>query len=75
MDVTASDHVPSGPPPVSVHFVNNVLAAAASYVEDDPDEARDVLALLSQFLTYRLGPGSTTVPVARELEHVATYLR
>jgi LytS/YehU family sensor histidine kinase len=75
MDVTASDHVPSGPPPVSVHFVNNVLAAAASYVEDDPDEARDVLALLSQFLTYRLHPGTTTVPVARELEHVATYLR
>jgi LytS/YehU family sensor histidine kinase len=75
MDVTAPDHVPPGPEPVSVHFVNNVLAAAASYIEDDPDEARDVLALLSQFLTYRLRPGTGTVPVARELDHVATYLR
>ena len=63
------------PAPVSVHFVNNVLAAAASYIEDDPDEARDILALLSQFLTYRLRPGTGTVPVARELDHVATYLR
>jgi LytS/YehU family sensor histidine kinase len=75
MDVTGADHVPAGPPPVSVHFVNNVLAAAASYIEDEPDEARDVLALLSQFLTYRLRPGTAPVRVARELEHVATYLR
>jgi LytS/YehU family sensor histidine kinase len=75
MDVTGPLHAPAGPPPVSVHFVNNVLAAAASYIEDDPDEARDVLALLSQFLTYRLRPGNAPVPVARELEHVATYLR
>ena len=40
--------------PVSAHFVNNVLAAAASYIEDDPDYARDVLAELGQFLSYRL---------------------
>ena len=36
------------------HFVNNVLAAAASYIDDDPDYARDVLAELGQFLSYRL---------------------
>jgi LytS/YehU family sensor histidine kinase len=74
-DLTAAERASGGPPPVSVHFVNNVLAAAASYIEDDPDEARDVLALLSQFLTYRLAGDADPVPVARELEHVATYLR
>ena len=74
-DFAAADRAPSGQPPVSVHFVNNVLAAAAGYIEDDPDEARDVLALLSQFLTYRLRSAPDAVPVAQELEHVATYLR
>lgn len=63
------------PAPVSVHFVNNVLAAAASYVEDDPDEARDVLAELSAFLSYRLRDGPPEVPLAQELEHVGVYVR
>jgi hypothetical protein len=45
-DFAAAERASSGPPPVSVHFVNNVLAAAASYIEDDPDEVRDVLAQL-----------------------------
>jgi two-component system, LytTR family, sensor kinase len=74
-DFAAAERAPSGPPPVSVHFVNNVLAAAASSIEDDPDQARDVLALVSQFLTYRLRGGDGLVPVAQELDHVATYLR
>jgi two-component system LytT family sensor kinase len=74
-DFAAAERAPSGPPPVSVHFVNNVLAAAAGYIEDDPDGARDVLALLSQFLSYRLRSGDGVVPVGEELEHVATYLR
>ena len=74
-DFVAADRAPSGQPPVSVHFINNVLAAAAGYIEDDPDEARDVLALLSQFLSYRLRSSADAVPVAQEFEHVATYLR
>jgi two-component system, LytTR family, sensor kinase len=74
-DITAVDRAPTGLPPVSVHFVNNVLAAAAGYIEDDPDEARDVLALLSQFLSYRLRTVADLVPVAQELDHVTTYLR
>jgi two-component system, LytTR family, sensor histidine kinase AlgZ len=64
----------SGGAPVSVHFVNNVLAAAASYIEDDPELARDVLADLGSFLSHRLR-GPRTVPVADELDHVAVYLR
>ena len=64
----------AGVPPVSVHFVNNVLATAASYIEEDPDTARDVLAELGAFLTHRLR-GARTVSPADELEHVAVYVR
>ncbi len=60
--------------PVSVHFVNNVLAAAASLIEVEPDGARDVLADLGAFLSHRLRP-ARIVPLAQELEHVATYTR
>lgn len=60
---------------LSAHFVNNVLAAAASYIDEDPDRARDVLAELGQFLSYGLRSAQTPVTVAQELEHTATYLR
>jgi LytS/YehU family sensor histidine kinase len=63
-----------GSSPVSVHFVNNVLAAAASYIEEDPDTARDVLAELGAFLTHRLRAPRVVSP-AEELEHVGVYLR
>jgi LytS/YehU family sensor histidine kinase len=64
----------TGAAPVSVHFVNNVLAAAASYIELEPDTARDVLAELGAFLSHRLRP-PRVVPLAQELDHVAVYLR
>ena len=63
-----------GVSPVSVHFVNNVLAAAASYIEEDPDTARDVLAELGAFLSHRLR-GPRAVSPAEELDHVGVYLR
>jgi LytS/YehU family sensor histidine kinase len=63
-----------GSSPVSLHFVNNVLAAAASYIEEDPDTARDVLAELGAFLSHRLR-GPRVVSTAEELEHVGVYLR
>ena len=66
--------VPDAPPPVSAHFVNNVLAAAASYIDEEPDTARDVIAELGQFLTFRLRDPAP-VSLARELEHVSTYVR
>jgi LytS/YehU family sensor histidine kinase len=71
------DRIPgeqTGVSPVSVHFVNNVLAAAASYIEEDPDMARDVLAELGAFLSHRLRPARAVSP-AEELEHVGVYLR
>src|SRR3954466_5177437 len=64
----------TGGAPVSVHFVNNVLAAAASYIEVEPDTARDVLAGLGAFLSHRLRP-ARIVPLAQELDHVAVYVR
>jgi LytS/YehU family sensor histidine kinase len=60
--------------PVSVHFVNNVLAAAASYIEVEPETARDVLADLGAFLSHRLRQ-RPSVGLAEELAHVATYVR
>jgi LytS/YehU family sensor histidine kinase len=66
--------VSDAPPPVSAHFVNNVLAAAASYIDDEPETARDVIAELGQFLSFRLRDPAP-VSLARELEHVTTYVR
>ena len=63
-----------GVTPVSVHFVNNVLAAAASYIEEDPEAAREVLAELGAFLSHRLR-GARAVSPAEELEHIGVYLR
>jgi LytS/YehU family sensor histidine kinase len=71
---SGSQHTPTGAAPVSVHFVNNVLAAAASYIEVEPDTARDVLAELGAFLSHRLRP-ARFVPLAQELDHVAVYVR
>jgi two-component system, LytTR family, sensor histidine kinase LytS len=73
-DRAPGNKTPTGAAPVSVHFVNNVLAAAASYIEVEPDTARDVLAELGAFLSHRLRP-ARIVPLAQELDHVATYLR
>lgn len=66
---------PGADVPLSAHFVNNVLAAAASYIEDDPEYARDVLAELGQFLSFRLRKDSGVVPIRQELAHVASFLR
>jgi LytS/YehU family sensor histidine kinase len=64
----------AGAAPMSVHFVNNVLAAAASYIEVEPETARDVLADLGAFLSHRLRQ-RRAVGLAEELEHVRTYVR
>ena len=57
------------------HFVNNVLAAAASYIEDDPDTARDVLAELGRVPVPPPAPGPLPSRSAQELDHVGVYLR
>ena len=63
-----------GVSPVSVHFVNNVLAAAASYIEEDPDAARDVLELLGRGHLAR--PAQAVGEESTELgQHVARGVR
>jgi LytS/YehU family sensor histidine kinase len=69
-----SQNTTTGAAPVSVHFVNNVLAAAASYIEAEPETARDVLAGLGAFLSHRLRP-ARVIPLTQELDHVAVYIR
>lgn len=63
------------PPPPGAHFLNNVLATTASYVDEDPSRARDLLADLGAFLAYRLRDDLRPVPLADELDFVRTYLR
>ena len=59
-----SQNTPTGAAPVSVHFVNNVLAAAASYIEDEPDYARDVLAELGRSCPIVCARPARFVPLA-----------
>jgi LytS/YehU family sensor histidine kinase len=66
--------MPGPPPPPSAHFVNNVLAAAAGLVDEDPGQARDVLAELGQFLAYRLRTALDPVPLADELAALRSLL-
>lgn len=73
--MNGSVHEAQAVAPVSAHFVNNVLAAAASLIEEDPDLARDVLAELGQFLSYRLRDVPAPVSLRQELDHVATFIR
>ena len=77
MQATAltSDGPRAGSSDVSAHFINNVLAAAASYIDEDPDLARDVLAELGQFLAYGLRSAPEPATLGRELDHLSTYLR
>jgi Histidine kinase len=71
--IGATPRIPVQTPPLSVHFVNNALAAAAGLVDEDPDAARDVLADLGLFLSHRLRE-PRAVTLAEELEHVGVYL-
>lgn len=72
--VPADEHDAARKRPLSVHFVNNVLAAAAGAVEDDPVLARDTLAHLGAYLTAVLRDPVPAVPVAEELDLVESYL-
>ncbi|WP_205696404.1 histidine kinase [Conexibacter sp. SYSU D00693] len=73
--VQATRRGSDAPPAPGAHFLNNVLAAAASYVEEDPDLARDLLAELGAFLAYRLRRDLEPVPLDEELAFTRSYLR
>jgi two-component system, LytTR family, sensor kinase len=59
---------------ISSHFVHNALAAVASDIRSDPEEARELLAELAEFTRYAVHDDRAYVTLAEELEYVARYL-
>ncbi len=59
---------------ISSHFVCNALAAVASNIRSDPDEARELLAELAEFTRYAIHDRRPYVTLAEELEYLAHYL-
>lgn len=60
---------------ISPHFVYNALAAVASQIHRDPDEARELLAEFAEFTRYAFRGERPYVTIADELGYVETYLR
>ncbi len=59
---------------ISSHFVHNALAAVASDIRSDPEEARELLAELAEFTRYAIDGDRLYVTLAEELEYVVRYL-
>lgn len=60
---------------ISSHFVYNALAAVASDIRTDPDEARELLVELAEFTRYAVRGDRLYVTLSEELECVGRYLR
>ena len=60
---------------ISPHFVYNSLAAIASYIHSNPEEARALLAEFAEFSRYSFKRERTYVTLAEELHYVQKYLR
>ncbi|HEY3366418.1 MAG TPA: LytS/YhcK type 5TM receptor domain-containing protein [Symbiobacteriaceae bacterium] len=56
------------------HFLFNALNTIAAVCRRDPDKARDLLVLLSQYLRASLQAGDGLIALGRELEFVEAYL-
>ncbi|MHB8659151.1 MAG: sensor histidine kinase [Solirubrobacteraceae bacterium] len=60
---------------ISPHFVYNALAAIASYIHTNPEEARELLSEFAEFTRYAFSSQSPYVTLADELHYVEKYLR
>lgn len=60
---------------ISSHFVYNALAAVASDIRSDPDEARELLGKLAEFTRYAVYDDRLYVTLAEELEYLARYIQ
>jgi len=60
---------------ISPHFVYNALAAIASQIHVDPDEARELLTDFADFTRYAFRGQRPYVTLADELRYVEKYLR
>jgi two-component system LytT family sensor kinase len=60
---------------ISPHFIYNALAAVASEIHDDPEQARELLIEFSEFIRYAFQGERPYVTLAEELRYVEKYLR
>jgi len=60
---------------ISPHFIYNALAAIASQIHADPDEARELLTEFAEFTRYAFRGHRPYVTLADELRYVEKYLR
>lgn len=60
---------------INPHFIYNTLESIRmTAVINDDAEVSDMTQLLGKLLRYSIGPGTETVPLAKELEHLEIYL-
>jgi two-component system, LytTR family, sensor kinase len=59
---------------ISPHFVYNALAAVASYIHTQPDQARELLTDFAEFTRYAFRRERPYVTLADELHYVEKYL-
>ena len=60
---------------ISPHFIYNALAAVASLIRTNPEEARELLAEFAEFIRYAFRGRQPYVTLADELHYVQKYLR
>ncbi len=60
---------------ISPHFIYNALAAIASYIHTQPDEARELLTEFAEFIRYAFRRQQPYVTLADEFAYVEKYLR
>ena len=59
---------------INPHFLFNALAAIRAVIRVDPEQGRDLLGHLSDFLRSNLKAPTPDVTLAEELNHVGSYL-
>lgn len=60
---------------ISPHFIYNCLAAIASFVRTDPDQARELLLEFADFTRYAFRRGGAYTTLSDELDNIERYLR
>ncbi len=60
---------------ISPHFIYNALAAIASYIHTNPEQARELLTEFAEFTRYAFRGERAYVTLADELAYVEKYLR
>ncbi len=59
---------------INPHFLFNALNTVSSFIRTKPEKARELLLDLSDYYRCRLHEPDAFIPLARELEHIRTYL-